>query len=224
MIERKFLKEKMNDYLIQQYLLEKLDSSSYSHATIQKIPLGEKITIYSSKPGLIVGRGGSNVKAIIETLKKRFGLQSPQVEIQEVSEPDLDPMIVAERVRDMLKRMGVGRFKFIGHNVVQRVMNAGAIGVEVQISGKVPSKRAKTWKFRQGYLPKTGYPADEYVKKGVRVAELKTGVVGITVKILPPNVEMPDKIVILSNEVEESVSEPNDVKEVPIEDGNNKNE
>ncbi len=224
MIERKFLKEKMNDYLIQQYLLEKLENSSYSHATIQKIPLGEKITIYSSKPGLIVGRGGSNVKTIIETLKKRFGMQSPQVEIQEVSEPDLDPMIVAERVRDMLKRMGVSRFKFIGHSVVQRVINAGAIGVEVQISGKVPSKRAKTWKFRQGYLPKTGYPADEYVKKGVRVAELKLGVIGVTVKILPPNVEMPDKIIVLSKEVEEIPVESNNIEEVPMEDGSNKTE
>lgn len=213
MIERTFIKEKINDYKIQEYLLKTFNSSSYSHSIIQKTPLGEKIIIFSSKPGLIVGRGGSNIKKVIKTLKDKFKMQSPQVEVQEVNEPYLDPSIVAESVAQMLMRMGANKFKFIGHRTTQNVMNAGAIGVEIQISGKVPSKRSKTWKFLQGYLPKCGNPAEEDVKAGFRIAELKPGIAGVTVKILPPNTEMPDKILILG-EVQESVKEGSNVEEV----------
>jgi small subunit ribosomal protein S3 len=116
----------------------------------------------------------------------------------------------------MLVHMGVNRFKFIGHRMVQNVMNAGAIGVEIQISGKVPSKRAKTWKFLLGYLPKCGHPANEYVNKGYRIAELKPGIVGVTVKILPPGAEMPDDIII-TGEVREEVIEESRTEEELLE-------
>ena len=199
MIERRFVKEKINDYKIQQYLESIFNRSNYSHTIIQKTPLGEKIVIFSSKPGLVVGRGGSNLKAVVQVLKKDFGMQSPQVEVQEISEPDLDASIVAEKISEMLTRMGTNRFKFVGHNMVQKIVDAGAIGAEIRISGKVPSKRAKTWKFTLGFLPKTGFPADEYVRKGFRIANLKTGIIGITVKLLPPNTEMPDQIIVMDS-------------------------
>jgi len=201
MIERKLIKEKINDYRIQEYILNHFKGSSYSHSIIQKTPLGEKIIIFSSKPGLIVGRGGENVKSIVKLLKEKFEMQSPQVEVQEINEPFLDASIVAEKVAEMLVRMGTSRFKFIGHRIAQNVIDAGGIGVEVKISGKVPAKRNKTWKFLLGYLPKCGYPADVFVKKGYRIAELKPGTIGVTVKILPPNVEMPDDVIIIGKPV-----------------------
>ncbi|MBN1923934.1 MAG: 30S ribosomal protein S3 [Nanoarchaeota archaeon] len=214
MIERKFIKEKINDYRIQEYLLSVFKNSSYSHTIIQKTPLGEKIIIFSSKPGLVVGRGGSNIKSVVEDLKTKFSMQSPQIEVQEINEPDLDPSIVAENIADMLVRMGTSRFKFIGHRIIQKVIDSGAIGAEIIISGKVPSKRAKTWKFTMGYLPKSGDPANTLVLKGYRLAQLKPGVIGVTVKILPPNSVMPDSIIITGEiKVQEVKQEPEKLEE-----------
>ncbi|VVB76554.1 30S ribosomal protein S3 [Candidatus Tiddalikarchaeum anstoanum] len=207
MIERKFIKEKMNDLKIQTYLASVFKNSSYSHTIIQKTPLGEKLIVYSAKPGLIVGKGGVTLKGVISNLKKDYGLQSPQIEVQEVAVADLDPNIVAERVADELIRLGKTRFKFVGHNATQRVMNAGAMGVEVKISGQIPSKRAKAWRFLEGYLPKTGEPSDKQVKEGFRVAQQKLGSIGVTVRILPPNTILPDTVIIIPT-VKEAVKTP----------------
>lgn len=207
MIERKFIKEKLNDHKIQQFLLKNFERSSYSHATIQKTPLGDKIVIYSAKPGMIVGRGGSNLKALNEKLKE-MGMQSPQVDVQEISNAMLNPSIVAERVVEMFLKMGTGRFKFIGHNICQKVIDAGAIGVQVTLAGRIPAARAKMWKFIMGFLPKCGSIAYTQVDESFRVAKLKTGAIGVRVKILPPNIRMPDDIILL---------EEAKVEEMPIE-------
>ena len=215
MIERKFIKDKISEYKVQNYLLKAFKNSSYSHSNIQKTPLGEKITVYSSRPGLIIGKGGSKIKGVVNHLKTDFGMKTPQIDVQEIAHQDLDANIIAENIASMMERNGVSRFKYIGHSTCKRIMNAGAIGVEVKISGRVPSKRTKTWKFLQGYLPKCGNPADEYVVKGYRVAMIKSGAVGITVKILLPNTKMPDDIEIIKVVKEEvPIAKEVEVKEV----------
>ena len=220
MIERKFIQEKISDYKVQSYLLDVFKTSNYSHSTIQKTPLGEKITIYSARPGLIIGRGGSNIKKVVAHLKSHFKMKTPQIDVQELVSVDLDPSIVAENIVSMLERNGVSRFKYIGHSMCKRIMHAGAIGVEVKISGRVPSIRTKTWKFIQGYLPKCGNPADEDVVRGFRIAMIKSGVVGITVKILLRNTKMPDDIEIkkVVKEEEIPIAKEVEVKEVKKDD------
>jgi len=203
MIERKFIKEKLNDYKVQEFLLKNFERSSYSHATIQKTPLGDKIIIYSSRPGMIVGRGGENLKKITQRLKD-LGIQNPQVDVQEVDNAMLDPSIVAERIVEMFLKMGTGRFKFIGHNICEKVLEAGAKGVQVTLAGRIPAARAKMWKFNMGFLPKCGSIAYTQVSQSFRIANLKTGVIGIRVKILPPNVKMPDEVILLTNVKEEN--------------------
>lgn len=202
MIERKFIKEKLNDYKIQQFLLKRFEKSSYSHAIIQKTPLGDKLIIFSSKPGLIVGRGGCNLKEATIQLKN-LGMQNPQIDIQEIDEPYLNPSIVAERIVEMFERMGTGRFKFIGHNICKRVIDSGARGVQVTLAGRIPASRSKMWKFINGFLPKCGSISDTEVRESFRIANLKTGVIGVRVKILPPNVRMPDDIIIIEKKTQE---------------------
>lgn len=193
-IEKKFVKDKMREYAIKEYLDKFLDRVWFSHVEIQKTPVGVNIIIYSSKPGLVVGRGGASIRFIQEALKNKFNLESPVVEVREVDNPDLDTQIMAERIGTSLIKFGVSRFKAIGHKSLERMLKAGAIGVEIIISGKIPSSRARTWKFYGGYLPKCGDIAINNVQKGYKMVKLKSGVIGITVKMLPAGIKMPDHI------------------------------
>ncbi len=196
MIERKFVSQKIKEFQSQEYISENLKKVGHSHTKMIKTPLGEKIVIYASHPGLIVGRKGENIKKLTKTLKKRFNLENPQIEISEVETPNLDAQIVAERIASSLERFGTAKFKGVGHKAMSDIMGAGARGVEILISGKVPSARAKRWRFYQGYLKKSGSFAVEGVQKAYTQALLKTGIIGIQVSIMPPNARLPDAITI----------------------------
>ena len=111
MIERKIVNTRMKEFLIQKYISETLQKVGFSDAKVQKTPLGEKIIIYASRPGLIVGRKGVNIKNLTKDLKHKFKLESPQIEISEITTPDLDPQIVAEKIQSTLERFGSKRFK-----------------------------------------------------------------------------------------------------------------
>ncbi len=200
MIERKFVAQKIKEYEIEEYLSDSLDNVGLSHTKMVKTPLGEKIIIYTSRPGLVVGRKGQNIKLLTKNLKKRFQLENPQIEISEIENPNLDAKIVAERIVDSLERFGLEKFKAIGHKVMSDVMNSGALGIEIIISGKVPSDRAKSWRFYQGYLKKCGEIAIEGVRKANLQAQLKTGVIGVKVSIMPPDLKLPDDISIIDKE------------------------
>ncbi|MBN2567106.1 30S ribosomal protein S3 [Candidatus Woesearchaeota archaeon] len=206
MIEREFVEQKMKEFHIQEFISSNLSRVGYSHCKLQRTPLGEKIVIYASRPGLIVGRGGANINRLTKTLKKKFNLENPQIEINEVENVNLDPDIIAERIANSLERYGTTRFKGVGHKTMADVMRAGALGVEILISGKIPSTRAKNWRFYMGYLKKCGDIAQSGVLVSQKFALLKSGIVGIKVSIMPPDIELTDKIQLVS-ERKETVEE-----------------
>jgi len=206
MIERKFVAQKIKEHQIERYISSTLKNVGHSHTRMVKTPLGEKIIIYASRPGLIVGRKGQNIKDLTLNLKKKFDLENPQIEISEVENMNLDANIVAERITGSLERFGPEKFKAIGHRTMQDVMSAGALGVEIIVSGKIPGSRAKSWRFYSGYLKKCGDIAITGVNKAKAQAKLKTGVVGIKVSIMPPGTELPDKV-LFREQVEEKVEE-----------------
>lgn len=213
MIERQFVTQKMKEFQIQEFISSNLKRVGHSFTRLQRTPLGEKIIIYASRPGLIVGRKGENIKKLTKTLKKRFNLENPQIEISEVEDINLDAQIVAERIANSLERFGTSKFKGIGHKTMEDVMNAGAMGIEIVISGKIPSSRAKSWRFYQGYLKKCGDIVVTDIKTAYASAQLKTGTVGIKVSIMPPGVKLPDRIRLLEEkEVAEEVIQPAEEK------------
>ncbi|MCH8821850.1 30S ribosomal protein S3, partial [Patescibacteria group bacterium] len=206
MIERKFVAQKIKEYQIQNYIRDTLKNVGHSHTKMVKTPLGEKIIIYASKPGLIVGRKGQNIKDLTKNLKKRFELENPQIEVSEVEALNLDANIVAERIAGSMERFGSEKFKAIGHRTIDDVMNSGALGVEIIVSGKIPSSRAKSWRFYSGYLKKCGDIALTGVNKAKAQAKLKTGVVGVKVSIMPTGTILPDKVELIK-EIEEKSEE-----------------
>jgi len=194
MIERKFVAENLKEYQIEEYLRSVLGKAGLSYIKMQRTPLGEKIVICSSRPGLIVGKSGSNIARLTKELKEKFHLENPQIELLEEENPMSDANIIAEGIANSLERFGTARFKGIGHKALTDVMGAGARGVEILISGKVPSSRAKTWRFYMGYLKKSGDIAVSGVDTAYSSAKLKTGVVGVQVRIMPSSTEMPDEV------------------------------
>tara|TARA_Y100000310_G_C20463680_1_gene706561 strand:+ start:63 stop:884 length:822 start_codon:yes stop_codon:yes gene_type:complete len=221
MIERKFIAEKLKEFHIQEHVTHVLRGVGQSHTKLQKTPLGEKITIFASKPGLVVGRSGENIRKLTKDLKKKFKLENPQIEINEVDNIYLDANIVAESISSSLERFGSSKFKGVGHKTMENVMNAGALGVEILISGKIPGSRAKNWRFYQGYLKKCGDVAITGILTSYKTANLKTGVIGIQVRIMPPDIEMVDKIEFIKDgeegKVEEITKEEADEKKEEIE-------
>lgn len=214
MIERQFINQNMKEYLIQEYIARTLTNVGLSHTKLIKTPSGVKIVIYASRPGLIVGRKGANIRDLTQVMKTKFKLENPQIEIAEIENPDLDPQIVAEKIVSTMERFGTQRFKGIAHKVLSDVMNAGARGIEVVISGKIPSARAKSWRFSAGYLKKCGDIAMNYVKKAITSADLKSGTVGVQVKIMPPDVKLPDDISVYDEtKVEEKAAEEKKAEE-----------
>ena len=211
MIERTFIAQKTREYFIRKFVEEKLGNVGISSISLKKIPLGEKIIINTSRPSLIVGSKGANIRSLTKTLKEKFNLENPQIEINEVKNIFLDANIVAERIVSSLERFGSARFKGIGHKMMENVMNAGALGVEITVSGKVPSARARSWRFYTGYLKKCGDVALS-VRNAKKAALLKSGILGIKVAIMPPDIVLPDKTTILA-ELEQVVEE---VKKEPV--------
>jgi len=201
MIERKFVAENLKEFQIEEYLRSVLGKAGLSYIKMQRTPLGEKIIICASRPGIIVGKSGSNIARLTKELKEKFHLENPQIELLEAENPMTDASIVAESIANSLERFGTARFKGIGHKAMADIMSAGARGVEILISGKVPSARAKTWRFYMGYLKKSGDIAVSGVNTAYASAKLKLGIIGVQVRIMPSTTKLPDDIEPLTPEM-----------------------
>jgi small subunit ribosomal protein S3 len=221
MIERGFVADKMKEFQIQEFISANLKNVGHSHTRLQKTPLGEKIIVYTSRPGLVVGKKGENISRLTRVLKKKFKLENPQIEISEIENPNLDAGIVAERIAISLERFGSKRFKGILHKTMEDVLNNGALGVEIILSGKVPSSRAKSWRVFGGYMKKCGEIAVSQVKRAQVTALIKSGIIGIKVSIMPSDVVLPDDIKLSDGKIEiveeelPAVPVP-DIKEEPV--------
>ncbi len=193
MEEKNVTKFKKDEFSIREYVRNSLGKGKISKVKIEYAPVGEKIIISTSKPGLIIGRGGEKIEELTQILKKRFGLENPHIEIDEIKKPEFNAQIMADEIALNLERFGPLKFKVIAYRILQRIIDAGALGVEIRLSGKLPGARAKTWRFAQGYLKKTGDPA-KVVDRAQATAQTKPGIVGVKVSILSPEAVLIDRI------------------------------
>ncbi|MFX0056755.1 MAG: 30S ribosomal protein S3 [Candidatus Hodarchaeota archaeon] len=191
-LSKHFIEQGIKLMQINEYLRSELVRAGFAGVDLQKTPLGVRITLKTSRPGLVIGKGGKRIQEITDVLQERFGLEMPQIEVEEVPNPDLDAQIMAERLAYSLDR---GRhYRRAGYYILRKVIDAGARGVEIIISGKVTSQRARTQIFRAGTMSKSGQPAQEGVDKGVAQCIQKSGVLGVIVKIMSADTKMGDDI------------------------------
>ena len=195
MEEKKFVKFKQDELGIKEYVKRSLGKGRISDVTIEYTPVGEKIIVATNRPGLVIGHRGEKIQELTDVLKKRFKLDNPHVDIKEITSEALDAQLVADSVAIQLEQKGSLKFKIIAYRTLSSIMSAGALGAELALSGKLPSERAKTWRFTQGYLKKTGDPA-KVVEKAMAQAVTQMGVIGIKVSILPPEAHIHDQIIV----------------------------
>ncbi|MEM7821226.1 MAG: 30S ribosomal protein S3 [Candidatus Aenigmatarchaeota archaeon] len=183
MIEKIFVREEIRKCEVEEFLAKKFEKAGYSHTEITRTPLGMRIIVYAYKPGLVVGKSGKRVKEITEEIRERFGFENPMLDVREVEEPFLDANIVAKRVARALER-GIN-FKKVANYYVEKVMEAGAIGVQIKIGGKLMgAERSRFQKFQKGFIAHSGDYADVFVEKGYAQASIKPGIIGVKVKIM----------------------------------------
>lgn len=195
MDEKKFVKLKGEELEIREYVKNAIGKGRISEVSIEYTPVGEKIIVTTNRPGLVIGTRGEKINELTTTLKKRFKLDNPHIEIREIINPLFDAQMVADEIAIQIERKGSLKFKLIAYRMLDTIIKAGALGVELVLSGKLPSDRAKSWRFAQGYLKKTGNPA-KVVSRAMAQAKTMLGVIGIKVSILPPEAHIHDKIVV----------------------------
>ncbi len=200
-----FISESKKKTEIDEFLQKKLERAGYGGVTIAKTPLGTHIVIYAMRPGLVIGRGGETIRDLARILEEKFKIPNPQISVSEMEIPELNAFVVASRIAGALQR-GV-HFRRAGFWALNQIMEAGALGAEIIISGKLRTERARYEKFRAGYLPKCGEPALKFMRKAEVHVQLKPGMFGVKVRIMPPDAKFPDKIQIVESLLEEETTE-----------------
>jgi small subunit ribosomal protein S3 len=218
-IVKRFITEAIKKTEIDEFLQKKLERAGYGGVDISKTPLGTHVVIYAMRPGIVIGRGGETIKDLATTLEENFNMSNPQISVSEIEVPEFNAYVVASRIASALER-GV-HFRRAGFWALNQVMEAGALGAEIVISGKLRTERARFEKFRAGYFPRCGDAALMYMKKAEAHVQLKPGIIGVRVKIMPPDAKFPDKIQIIAElppeEIAEEVAEKEEITEAPPE-------
>ncbi|MGQ0534892.1 MAG: 30S ribosomal protein S3 [Methanobacteriota archaeon] len=191
-VERKLVSENLKRMMMREYLAKEAERAGFGGVDIQRTPMGTRITLVAERPGFIIGRRGATIKRLTDELSGRFALDNPQIEVQEATDPSLNPQIMAQKLAEALERGW--HFRRAGHSTLRRVMDAGARGCLVVITGKLTGGRSRMEKFNEGHIKFCGEPSIEWMHRGYAVARKKLGAIGVKVAIMDPNAKLPDEI------------------------------
>ncbi len=193
--ERKFVTEKVRRVLLKEFVQARVTRAGFGGLDVQRTPMGTRVTLITERPGLVIGRRGEAIKSLTKAIEDDFKFSNPQIEVQEVENPNLNAQIMAEKLANALERGW--HFRRAGHSTVRRIMESGARGCQVVISGKLTGQRHRTEKFKDGHIKYCGQAKLDFMHNGFATAKLKPGVIGITVRIMDPRARLPDEIDII---------------------------
>ena len=225
MIERIFVEEGIKKVRMNEYFRTELERAGYGGMDIKRTPMGTQITVNVEKPGMIIGKDGRRIKRLTEDIVRRQELDNPQIDVQPIAVPELNAQLMANRLAKLIERGW--HFRRAGRSTLQRIMDRGALGCEIIMSGKLKGPRGRMEKMVAGYIKHCGSMAEEIVDKGYVVAHKKAGVIGVRVWIVRPDSEIPDtfrmnvvpkiKEVEKEGELEEVKEEEKEVKKEEVE-------
>jgi len=183
-VERKFIEDAIVRYKVSSFLRSKLERVGFSNVIIQRTPMVTRITIEVANPGRMIGKHGRSIKRLTDTIAHEFGVNDPQIAVIPVENMDLEPMLVA---RFVAKRIESDKpLRPTVHMALKKIMDAGALGAEIIVKGKLAAKggKAKSMKVIAGYLPKAGEIIRK-LKTADVVARPKYGAINVRVTIAP---------------------------------------
>lgn len=187
MQEKQFIEKGAQKVKLNEFLQDELEGAGYSGFDLQRTPTSTKIVVEAQRPGLVIGRGGSRIRELTSALEEEFDFENPQIEVNEIENADGDAQVVADSIADWLEKGG--HVKRVGYTYIRRMKEAGVIGAEVEITGKLSGNRGRTEKFSFGYVKRCGNTSKENVQKGYQLARTKPGAIGVKVRVMK---EMPD--------------------------------
>ena len=193
--ERRFVAENIRRVLLKEYLMKEVSRAGFGGLDVQRTPLGTRVILTTERPGLVIGRKGQTIKNLTTAIEEQLGFENPQIEVQEVKDPNLNAQIMAEKLAFSLERGW--HFRRAGHSSVRRIMDSGAKGCYIIIAGKLTGQRHRTEKFKDGNIKFCGESKANFMDQGYAVAKLKMGVIGVTVQIMEPNAKLPADTTVL---------------------------
>ncbi len=198
-VVKEMLKERVRRVQVHDHVQNKTARAGFGGLSIQRTPLGTHVRISAERPGLVIGRKGSDIQRLTEELERKFGYENLQVEAGEVNNFALNPLIMAAKVANALERGW--NYRRAGNSMLQRIMDAGARGCQITIAGKLTGLRHRTEKFLSGHIKFCGETALELMDVGIAQAKLKPGTIGVKVAIMKPDARLPDEIEVVKPEI-----------------------
>ncbi|MDA9711527.1 30S ribosomal protein S3 [Luminiphilus sp.] len=169
----------INDLEVRDYILKKLDAASVSRVKIERPAQTARITIFTARPGIVIGKKGEDVDGLRKDLSAKMGVPV-HISIEEIRKPDLDARLVAQNVAQQLERRVM--FRRAMKRVVQNAMRQGAEGIKVQVGGRLGGAEiARTEWYREGRVPLHTLRAD--IDYATYEAHTTYGVIGVKVWI-----------------------------------------
>jgi len=202
-IEKIFVKEGIKKVRVSEYFKKELERAGYGGMEIKRTPMGTQITVNVEKLGMIIGKDGRRIKRLTDEVNKRQEMDNPQIDVQPIDMPDLCASLMATRLAKLIERGW--HFRRAGRSTLQRIMDRGALGCEIIMSGKLKGPRGRMEKMVDGYIKHCGAVAEEVVDHGYAIAKVKSGVIGVRVWIVKPDAKVPDtfRMVTVNKDIKE---------------------
>ena len=175
------IKDNYNMMLLNDFLREEIKESGFHKVEVSKTPSGTKITLFVTRPGIVVGRKGTGIKQLTEKVESDFGFKNPQISVEEIPKAELSPNVMCNRLAAHIER-GIA-FRRATMWTMNQIMEAGAMGVQITISGKLRGDRSAFEKHTLGILPRAGNYAKDIVSEDVTHTKSAMGLIGIKIRI-----------------------------------------
>ena len=188
----KMIRRNVDRQLVREYLLKETERAGFGGLTFNRTPEGTKVTLQAEQVGRVIGRRGKVIHDLQRRLQEDFDLDNPQLEVEEIEESRTNAQVMASRLASSLERGWF--FRRAGHSTVQNIMDAGARGCIVILSGKITGARHRVEKFQKWHIKYCGETALELMDVGFSTAVKKLGTIGCTVRIMRPGTKLPHEI------------------------------
>ena len=175
------IKDNYNMMLLNDFLREEIKEAGFHEVEVSKTPSGTRITLHVTRPGIVIGRKGVGIKQLTEKIETDFGFKNPQISVEEVPNAELSPSVMCNRMASHIER-GTA-FRRATMWTMNQIMESGAMGVQITISGKLRGDRSAFEKHVQGILPRAGNYAKNLVSEDVVHTKTPMGLIGIKIRI-----------------------------------------
>ena len=209
------IKDNYNMMLLNDFLREKIKDAGFSKLEISKTPTGTKIVLHVTRPGIVIGRKGAGIKLLTEKIQTDFGYKNPQISVEEIPKAELSPSVMCNRMAAHIER-GTA-FRRATMWTINQIMEAGAMGVQITISGKLRGDRSAFEKHTQGILPRAGNYAKNVVSEDIVHTKTPMGLIGIKIRIARKEKLVPEFEHIEDKSTETETTDENSTEKITAE-------